>query len=239
MGTVRVEFEFHMTAPVQDRIYVRFADGDQIPFIDLVTGGLLAKALCKHHGVEDQGIRLLLLPECADRIVSRVAEVAAAYRIAQEQIEVTGWHWALGGDSHRVLIFPDQEKDTEEIDQIRAFARSTFQFDDRIRPVSREIDLDVRGLYTTGGWYAISHEDLMQVIREIQAEQESARQDRERKRQEKYAAALATALETQQPAVLSSRMVPCNDPDEECDLDHETIYVRPDGTTFTRRHHTW
>ena len=123
MGKIRVGFEFHLTDPVAGQIYVDYTIGEVKPFIEATKQIAMAKDLCKHHGVKSQGIRLRLLPESVERVEVAVAEIAAAYLAEQDRIEVTSWHWALGGDSHRVLIFPDQEKNTEEIDQIRDVAR--------------------------------------------------------------------------------------------------------------------
>lgn len=38
---------------------------------------------------------------------------------------------------------------------------------------------------------------------------------------------------------LDSWEEPCNDDKEECNLDYVTRFVRPDGSTYTNRQHTW
>lgn len=49
----------------------------------------------------------------------------------------------------------------------------------------------------------------------------------------------AQAKRTGQPVVLDSYSDECNDPREECDVDQVTIYAMPDGSTKTRRSHSW
>lgn len=51
--------------------------------------------------------------------------------------------------------------------------------------------------------------------------------------------ALEKARQTGKPEKVRSWIEPCNDPREECNLDVVTLYVRPDGTTYTTREHTW
>jgi hypothetical protein len=47
------------------------------------------------------------------------------------------------------------------------------------------------------------------------------------------------AARTGKPVVLDSYSDECNDPREECDLDHVTVYAMPDGSTKESRSHTW
>lgn len=47
------------------------------------------------------------------------------------------------------------------------------------------------------------------------------------------------ARETGEKQELSHWTEPCNDPNEECDIDWVYIYAMPDGTTKKVRHHTW
>jgi len=235
-----VSFKFVLETPVQGHIYeTYYVDNPVKNIIEIPAKTHLSKALSAHHGVKDKGVRIALTSEQVETIAEAVKSIYAEYQAEQEQITITGWHWALGGDSHRVLIFPDQDKDTEDIEKIKDFASNTFRFGDRIRPISHAIDRDVPGLYFTGSWYSISHEALMAVIAEITAEKEAAKQKRDQEEQAKFDAALTKAKETGEPEILSSRMVECNDPSEECDMDTLITYVHPDGTTSTRRFHTW
>jgi len=55
----------------------------------------------------------------------------------------------------------------------------------------------------------------------------------------KRAAIFATAKETGTPVLLAHWMDNCDDPREECSTDSVTEYAMPDGTTETKRQHTW
>jgi len=235
-----VSFKFVLETPVQGHIHeTYYVDNPVKNTIEIPAKTDLSKALSAHHGVKDKGVRIALTPEQVETIAEAVKSIYAEYQAEQEAITITGWHWALGGDTHRVLLYPDQDKDTEDVEKITRFARDTSNFDDKIRPLSHAIDRDVPGLYTVGPWYTISNEDLMAVIAEITAEKEAAKQKKDQESQAKFDAALTKAKETGEPAILSTRHVDCDDPNEECDIDILTTYVRPDGTTFARRHHTW
>lgn len=50
---------------------------------------------------------------------------------------------------------------------------------------------------------------------------------------------LEEAQRTGKPVKISRAVVECDDPDEECSADIVTTYIRPDGTTYTTRHHTY
>ena len=47
------------------------------------------------------------------------------------------------------------------------------------------------------------------------------------------------AKSTGEPVELERYVAPCNDPHEECSMDIVVTYAMPDGTTKTRRNHTW
>ena len=51
--------------------------------------------------------------------------------------------------------------------------------------------------------------------------------------------AFIKAKESGNPQVLKTWMADCNDPDEQCSLDHVTLFAMPDGTTKQNRMHTW
>lgn len=47
------------------------------------------------------------------------------------------------------------------------------------------------------------------------------------------------AKDTGKPVLLTSYTDDCNDPDEDCSLDIVNVFAMPDGTTKTKRQHTW
>lgn len=62
---------------------------------------------------------------------------------------------------------------------------------------------------------------------------------KQRAREEERQAKFAEARETGQRVELRSWMAGCNDPREECSMDHVTEYAMPDGTIRRVRRHTW
>lgn len=71
-------------------------------------------------------------------------------------------------------------------------------------------------------------------------------QEKERKKIEKEKAEkkrikkiFEKARETGEKQVIEQYSVPCNNPEEDCDIDIITVYAMPDGTKKTERHHTW
>jgi hypothetical protein len=66
-----------------------------------------------------------------------------------------------------------------------------------------------------------------------------AKEAEQRAREEERQAKFAEAKRTGEKVLLRSWMADCNDPREECSLDHVTEYAMPDGTTEIMRYHTW
>lgn len=58
-------------------------------------------------------------------------------------------------------------------------------------------------------------------------------------KEEKIEAAKKEARETGKNVELYSYTDPCNDPNEECDVDHVVVYMTPLGQEKGVRHHTW
>lgn len=63
--------------------------------------------------------------------------------------------------------------------------------------------------------------------------------EKEKAEKERIEALFAKARETGEKQVIEQYSVPCNDPEEDCDIDIITVYAMPDGTRKTERHHTW
>jgi len=75
----------------------------------------------------------------------------------------------------------------------------------------------------------------MEYMRPAREAKEAEQRVREEERQAKF----AEARRTGQRVELRSWMDDCNDPREQCSLDHVTEYAMPDGTTKIVRQHTW
>lgn len=90
--------------------------------------------------------------------------------------------------------------------------------------------------------------EILAVLRELKEEKE-ARQEAERKaRQDKefeemYPEAVEESRRTGKAVAYKKDMIPCNNPEEECNFDYATFYVRvtPEGFKYTigNRQHTW
>jgi len=74
-----------------------------------------------------------------------------------------------------------------------------------------------------------------ELTRPARETKEAEQRAREEERQAKF----AEAKRTGQKVLLRSWCEDCNDPREECSLDHVTEYAMPDGTTERERQHTW
>ena len=74
-----------------------------------------------------------------------------------------------------------------------------------------------------------------EFLRPSREDQEAKEQAVEEERQAKFAEAKRTGKRVE----LRSWMEDCNDPREQCSLDHVTEYAMPDGTTKIVRQHTW
>lgn len=59
------------------------------------------------------------------------------------------------------------------------------------------------------------------------------------KKENKIKELLVKANETGEKQQINRWMEPCNDPNEECNLDMVTLYAMPDGSTKTVRNHSW
>lgn len=88
--------------------------------------------------------------------------------------------------------------------------------------------------YNATGWdvvWGIVHE------KEKRRKQEQESQEEQERKIKKDI--FRKAKTTNTPQVLSSWMAECNDPDEQCSLDHVTLLAMPDGSTKKKRQHTW
>ncbi len=74
-----------------------------------------------------------------------------------------------------------------------------------------------------------------ELTRPAREEKEAAARAKAEARQAKFAEAKRTGKRVE----IRSWMVNCNDPREQCSLDHVTEYAMPDGTTKIERQHTW
>lgn len=83
------------------------------------------------------------------------------------------------------------------------------------------------------------YSDLLAYVKPMIEAKETKKLEKEGKEKKRVAEIFTKAKETGEKQVLSQTYGPCNDPDEECNLDSITTWAMPDGTTKVTRSHTW
>ena len=85
--------------------------------------------------------------------------------------------------------------------------------------------------------------ELRKAVQKLEAEEtakaeatKKAQKEAQHKAREKL---FQQAAETGKPVILHQYQAPCNDPNEECDVDDVVVYAMPDGSTKTVRNHSW
>lgn len=86
---------------------------------------------------------------------------------------------------------------------------------------------------------ALGKEFTLPQVAELLRPAREAKEAEQRAREEERQAKFAEAKRTGERVELRSWMDDCNDPREQCSLDHVTEYAMPDGTTKIERQHTW
>lgn len=84
-----------------------------------------------------------------------------------------------------------------------------------------------------------TYNQLVEFVNKLNKEKEQREQEQRIKEQEIFEEKLQQAKLTGEPVELSTISVPCNDPEEECDMDLIIKYVNPAGDIITKRIHTW
>lgn len=83
------------------------------------------------------------------------------------------------------------------------------------------------------------YKKLAELAEMKEQEKERKKLEKEEEKKERIEALFAKARETGEKQVIEQYSVPCNNPEEDCDIDIITVYAMPDGTRKTERHHTW
>lgn len=231
----KVGFDFELLTPVQAKAQYYFPI-NRFPEIRLHKSCALAAALLNHVGGTDNWVEFAIPTDKLAELVKVIAETHAEYVAEQGATVITAWHWAIGGDSHRLFVRPTLSVEREDIKEINRFCET--QRDLPLREKSRKIYLKA-GMYTEDGWYEISDADLQTIIAARKAEIAAEEEAREEAKRAKFNAALQKAKDTNGPAQLRQWSEDCDDPKEECSMDICTEYVYPDGSTKITRNHTW
>jgi hypothetical protein len=78
-----------------------------------------------------------------------------------------------------------------------------------------------------------------QMILSLIRERESIILDKQKQEDAKIEQAFQRARDTGEPQVLDTYMAECDDPEEQCSLDHVTLLAMPNGKRKEERLHTW
>lgn len=237
-GIVQASFMLRTTKPFQ--VETRFTDGDiktlrGVDGINFYKSSKIAKAV----GAKED-VLFSLTDEALNFIKSESEQGMVATRNQAADKIVKNWVWALGGDTHNLYISTDdldclEMQFRDDLNNIRTFIkkndRRAMEF---IRAHSQKTDRDT-ALYMVDGWNKISNEDLMKIYNQLKAEdaeQQKAKHDTKQ-------AIFDKAAKTGDRQILRQWSDECCDPNEDCDFDNIIEYVMPDGSTKTKRFHTW
>lgn len=80
-----------------------------------------------------------------------------------------------------------------------------------------------------------TYQQALEYIRPVQ----EAKAAREAKARAGLEAKFKEAKITGKPVIIKTYIVPCSDPDEECNYDNIVEYAMPDGSIKREQHHTW
>lgn len=111
------------------------------------------------------------------------------------------------------------------------------------RKVSKELEKYIIeedwGEYSVTTYYKINNKDLEKILLNTEEAVEEERKKKEEKEKDRIEEITKKAKETGEKQIIHSWVEDCNDPYEECNLDHITIWVLPNGETKKTRSHTW
>lgn len=168
-------------------------------------------------------------------IATRKAEAAA------QNAKV--WYWTIEGEYYMLSIFPGLDWDTRKLrpdlkEMEDILEKNQMKILDELRANSKEAShQDWMRDNTT--WMEIDADIIEGMARKIIAERNAAIQARKDEKESKEKAAIQKAEETGEKQVIRQWTEPCDDPDEECDIDGVIEFAYPDGHIGTERHHTW
>lgn len=117
-----------------------------------------------------------------------------------------------------------------------------------VRGLAAKLLIELKVAHEVSGWGIIVDDELVKELGEEftyeqakefaspkleEVEQQKAKEEADRQ------AKFNQARETSKPVILEQWTEPCNDPQEDCNLDSIVIYAMPDGSTKETRSHTW
>jgi hypothetical protein len=107
------------------------------------------------------------------------------------------------------------------------------------RKLEDKTTMEDYGDYSITDKVEITGAELIEMLEEEKRIQEQKQKEIKEKEENKINEIFAKAKETGEKQKISSWFEPCNDHNEDCDLDNITEYAMPDGTRKTIRSHTY
>ena len=211
--------------------------------------------LASSDNLKSQGVKGyvdVVTPDTVKEYINSVHDVILSKLkddLSKQKIE--SWHWHLGCDTDKLYLSPDN------------FSIYNLKYRDDLKSISEEFGeyppnefigrlADKSTPYKSSDSYIepnmnrISHSNLMKIYNDLKkrndANTEKIDASRRAKREaakKRYDDALKEAKRTGKDQVVDEWSEECNDPNESCDIDLITEYLRPDGTKYKKRQHTW
>jgi len=245
-GEYLPEFELSLEKPVQHKVKFNpaFLRDSGIEF--QYSTGLPEKFGAK----KGQGILINLPKETLDKIRTSSDSVLKEYndRMSREAMatEVPSWSWNEGIDTANLYISPEISYDIAFRPDLKGIIddfKTYSNIDMRVALQKKSTSYKSNPEYLHDDRFRVSNKDLLDVYNQYikpRKEAKTARKEASAKeRKLKEDAAFKVATETNQPQIIETYPVECNDRNEECDMDNIVVYAMPDGTKKKTRHHTW
>jgi hypothetical protein len=149
-------------------------------------------------------------------------------------VKVEKWEWCEGGDSHKLLLYPETEQwNRELVETVKVLKENYPKLRGQMIRDSKEIELK-NGIYTDH-WYEIPNKRIVELKDKLKKELAVTKE----KQQQPLDNIFMKAKETGERQVLSQSVDQCDGTDEECSLDRVTTYALPDGKTQVIRNHLY
>lgn len=202
----------------------------------------------KTFGMKSKMKTLALTDHSAKDVTRKAKEILE--KIEQEEVKKAFEN--LSDDSKITMIFATdfttvicEEETAEKHDFFKTTKEKIHKYlntDEIENTLGRKADEVDFGDYVHRFKYEMTfgeYKKLAELAEEKAKKAEVEKSEKEKAEKERIEKLFEKARETGEKQVIVQYSVPCNDPEEDCDIDIVTIYAMPDGTRKTERHHTW
>jgi hypothetical protein len=190
-------------------------------------------------------------PEILARFAAKMAELEAARQTRAAAIEPTGYLFEVGcdrGNTYRVLFAEEDWDDGFEVNEavtarLRTDLIKRHVTLDEFRQIGEETGAKAvepnMGIYWGLEFDASGFARLLALATERERTAEASRAAETAAKQDKEAAAIATARQSGKSVEISRWSEECDDPAEECSVDIVSRVAHADGTVKIHRQHTY